>query len=440
LNKEFLRDYAAREIEYDNKLSELSLRDRRGVVEEYKTRFRHLQEPVAWSHGHMSIWPQIPLYGTLIVPLYPFAETYTRAGKGKQERFEPFSRVHGFNPSDVDQLVDFARNTGRVAFVLANSPKDYEGLDFLDLIFSELRPPRNYHLLSKPSLSSPELERLVHSEIEFDTLARIRYYRFLEMLSLSEAKNAVGPYDSGREMIDGPFTYAVLDILGYHDLTNLIAEALVDNPPRAVGLLHLYTELILGPRIQMLEAIHNVNLGMFTDPVGPAIGELEVNESNEAGGRPQSYEIGKYLMTKLTPYPVGFEACRVMCDRFRHNDLHHVMSALQTAVKSEDYSSIEAETKQLSEILDNLWDDAQSIQRKAKMIRAGIPLSIAALGGVAAGPIGAISGGVLAKLGYEILDKFIEIKTDSISEKIAKFSSPNYVVSIFDFKKKYNTT
>jgi hypothetical protein len=60
----------------------------------------------------------------------------------------------------------------------------------------------------------------------------------------------------------------------------------------------------------------------------------------------------------------------------------------------------------------------------------------AVLGAVAAGPV-AFVGGLLAGLGYTITEKILELETDSISERIAKSLTPNYLVNIFDFKKKH---
>jgi hypothetical protein len=431
-----LEDYSAKDTEEEKRIIGTFASGIDALRMRYRKRFPRLQEPIAWTHGLMSVWPQIPLYGTLIIPLHPLREKLSRKKGGKEERFEPFRGHHGFEPADVQQLVDFARNTGRVAFVLVKDATEYEGLDFLDPIFSELRPPRRMSILSElgKTLSTSELARLKYARIEFDTLGRIRLLSFLR--SLLDYRLESLPFDVSATYADGAYTYSILDFFGYSGLTALIREAMTDYPPRVLGLLHLYTELILLPRFDLLGGIHNINLTGFVYP--DAIQLLQTDKPDESKGRPYSYEIGKFLMNKLVPYPVGFEACRTMCDTYKHYDLQQVMLALQRAARAEDYSGIRSGSKQLAETLDNIWSDTNKIASKANIIRAGVPLSIALLGEVAAGPIGAITGGFLAKLGYDVLEKFMEIKTEALSEKIAKYSAPNYLVSVFDFKKKYD--
>lgn len=89
-----------------------------------------------------------------------------------------------------------------------------------------------------------------------------------------------------------------------------------------------------------------------------------------------------------------------------------------------------------SEILDNVWSD-KTIPRRVKDLQIGIPLFMAAIGGVAAGPIGA-TGGFLAGLGYNLAEKIIDLNTEGLSERLAKLKTKSYQANIYDFKKKYN--
>jgi len=54
----------------------------------------------------------------------------------------------------------------------------------------------------------------------------------------------------------------------------------------------------------------------------------------------------------------------------------------------------------------------------------------------AAGPIGA-AGGFLAGLGYSVADRFIDLKTEGLSERLAKLKTRSYQANIYDFKQKY---
>lgn len=71
-----------------------------------------------------------------------------------------------------------------------------------------------------------------------------------------------------------------------------------------------------------------------------------------------------------------------------------------------------------------------------KGLHAGMPLSMAAIGSVVAGPIGAV-GGFLAGLGYSVTDKFVDLGTEGLSERLAKLKTKSYQANIYDFKEKY---
>ena len=75
------------------------------------------------------------------------------------------------------------------------------------------------------------------------------------------------------------------------------------------------------------------------------------------------------------------------------------------------------------------------IKLKTQLISGSASVSLGIIGSLATGFIGA---GILAGLGFQAVDKIAGLKLESLSEKIAKFISPNYLVTIFDFKKGYN--
>jgi hypothetical protein len=64
---------------------------------------------------------------------------------------------------------------------------------------------------------------------------------------------------------------------------------------------------------------------------------------------------------------------------------------------------------------------------------------MAAIGSVVAGPIGA-AGGLLTGLGYNVADKFIDLETEGLSEKLAKLKTKSYQANIYDFKEKYKSS
>jgi len=125
-----------------------------------------------------------------------------------------------------------------------------------------------------------------------------------------------------------------------------------------------------------------------------------------------------------------------MCDKYDYNGLNQVMNSLQKAVAAKNFSDMHTNAKNLSEVFDNVWHDASELGKKTTAVRAGVALSLAVIGTAAGGIVGG-AGGLLAGLGYAVGDTIVELKTDSISERIAKWLTPDYMVNIFDFKQKY---
>jgi hypothetical protein len=131
LNKEYLTDYGERERNCfgaflkdlnDGRIDELSQYPPLG-------RFPKAEAPLACVHPLLSnIYSIIPFYGTTIIYVMPSSKSM-------------FQSQNGFSPDDINKLVDFAKETGKMQFILAAEPEFYEGLDFLDPLFTELRVP-----------------------------------------------------------------------------------------------------------------------------------------------------------------------------------------------------------------------------------------------------------------------------------------------------------
>jgi hypothetical protein len=90
---------------------------------------------------------------------------------------------------------------------------------------------------------------------------------------------------------------------------------------------------------------------------------------------------------------------------------------------------------EISEILDAVWHD-KTIAQRIKGLRIGIPLSIAAIGNVAAGLIGGATAGFLATLGFELLSKYVNIE-EGLFEKVAKLRTTNCQANVYDFRETY---
>ena len=136
MNKEYLNNYAKEELykleQHYKKIRANNIEDAEGYPD--KSRFSKTNNPLVlcetatYRQYGEKIWSQIPFAGTLIIPLSPATE-------------ENFLREQGFDVNDIDKMINLAKDRGRIQFVLPSEPTDYEGLDHLQPIFQELRPP-----------------------------------------------------------------------------------------------------------------------------------------------------------------------------------------------------------------------------------------------------------------------------------------------------------
>ena len=94
------------------------------------TRFNKYQRPMAYSVPLRPPWVQIPFYGTTFLPIVPVLS---------KEEFE-FS--HGFSSDNIDRMIDFSKETGKIQFVLAMDARLYEKMDYIEPILCELKPPQ----------------------------------------------------------------------------------------------------------------------------------------------------------------------------------------------------------------------------------------------------------------------------------------------------------
>lgn len=83
----------------------------------------------------------------------------------------------------------------------------------------------------------------------------------------------------------------------------------------------------------------------------------------------------------------------------------------------------------------------KTIPARIKGIKVGVPLLIAVIGYLAAGPLGAMGGSLIGELGFKLVDKTIsslfDAQTTDLAEGLAKLRAKSFQVNIYDFKKKY---
>ena len=415
MDREYLEDYEQAELdEFERYLKRIE--NNNLYFEKYRyppnERFINLQKPVAVCTGDITshldnVWAQVPFSGSLILLLPPLPlHTYEK---------------EGYEISEIPKLVEFVKETGRLQIALNAWPSSYEGLDFLDPIFKELKPP---FLQGAPDFifgGKKELEKASHT---FLTLGKVQFLETIRSECESEgiSKRAI------TELF-GKFlaTYTVLKLCKY-TIAEEIENQVVDDPEKALPLLIVCRKFITDPLRNLRSDLDNFAMEDFK--------EAEILPSIY---RPQKIrfpcEIGKFLLKKLTYAPQGIRACNAVIDEYDAYDLRKAIESLNEATVTNHPDIVEMSIEALSEILDNFWND-KTIPRRIKGLRIGIPLSMAVLGSVAAGFIGA-AGGLLAGLGYSVADKFIDLETEGLSERLAKLKTKSYQANIYAFRKKF---
>ncbi len=412
MDREYLEDYEQKErSEYEN--LEKRIREGRFDFEKDKyppdERFVNLQRPVALvsleAANVRSLWTQVPFCGSVALSLMSLPQSL-------------FERWY-FKISDIPKIIDFIKETGRLQIVLSDPPTKYEGLDHFDLFFKELNPP--VHYVAPHSIFGNKKEIQEVTDVFF-TLGNVRFIDFLR-----ERSHEISSRSLSLAIELALNTYTVLK-LGHYTVVEDIENLMLDDPRKALALFHICQDFIVYPIVELRSDLKNFTLeGIRRAKVLPLVYQ------------PQEIrfpcEIGKFLLKKLTYAPQGLRACNKLIDEYDAYDLRKVVESLNEAIITNHPDIINKGAEALSEILDNVWNDP-TIPRRVKGLKIGIPLSMAAIGNVAAGPIGA-AGGFLAGLGFNVAHKFIDVETTGLSEKLAKLRTKSYQANIYDFKKKY---
>jgi len=261
-------------------------------------------------------------------------------------------------------------------------------------------------------------DEIEKAQTTFDTLASIKYFSYLQ-------------YTIPSRLLPGTWkahwvAYTVLSVIG-SDLAKEIENLLIDDPIEAEMMLSLCRIFIDEAIRDPLCAVRN-----FT---------TEQNRLAQSYNIPQSkeprfpIEIGKFLMSKLTYAPKNLRACNDLIDHFASYDLQRLQQSLNEAIIHNQPNYAYETAKQLEEVLDNVWND-KTVPRTVKGLKVGLPLSIAAIGSIAAGPIGGLSG-LLAGFGFDVLSRLVSSESEQLSERLAKIFVRNYQANVYDFKRNY---
>ena len=356
------------------------------------------------------IWPLVAFSGSAIVPIMPI----------EREQFESF---HMFKISEIEQMVSFAEDTGKLQFLLMRQPTDYYKLDFLEPIFKRLRPPQ---FMGIP----------IYEYANYDTLSQ--YYREFTAIADSGFRDhvrkvsAVGhnkrAFDSLMTNLQGD--YMMLRAISNTEFSEEFAQLFRSDFENAGKLLETIDILVLRPLRNPLKCMDAYPLE--TIRVGQSIG---LDNAFNSGNR-FPCELGRLLMKKMTCYPESLDACKQITANYDDQDVIKLLQAVNEGVSKNNPEAVEKNEKELSAALDNVWNN-KALLRKITGIRFGVPLMLGAIGTVAGGLSGGYAG-LLSGLGFNAADRLFEYRGDAFSEKMSKFLTPSYQAIIFDFKKKYS--
>ena len=273
----YLRNYEEEELEQKSRFETAFLRGETNSYPAY--RFRNIKLPVAHRAVDSVLWPQIPMFGSVIVPIFPTTK-------------ESFADVHKFDTHELDRLIDIWKESGRVQFSLAAGPTRYEGLDFLERLLTEVKPVIGFGL---PLARLGDGESTKKIEAEFDAASSIAFWPYVREFLGDQGLDPTYVEDR-YNMLRAAFVN--LRLLGFTRLTDSIMDTIGVDPADA------YVKLLFNKKFL---------LNQLTDPIGGtccfSLDELRIMKGvdvervvrPEIGQLPN--EIGAFLLKELTPYP-----------------------------------------------------------------------------------------------------------------------------------------
>lgn len=369
-----------------------------------------LNEPYTYNIPSTPIWPLIPLYGTTIIKLYPIAE------KSK------FAKYHGFDIEDIPLLIQLAKDMKKVQFTLADAPTKFEGINFLEQILDEMEPPTTAFI--PLDINENDIE-------DFVSLSnRSRFPGFCEKRFKKLGVEA--------DLSDMGGTYAQLRYLGLHDVADRIRFCIT---------IEKYDEAL-----ELISTSRNFLTRPYVDPLKPIFSQLrEVAQYgemllSELHPRPTKkvefpYEVGVFLNDKLKLIvPKNVNGAMELSEKYELFDLRKVMKALNDNIKRGEAKAVMDGSREISEIFEEVWHTTDRLKRNMELVeRVGIPLGIAVIGHIADSLLKEEYPGLLIELGFDVINsRFGGELSRAASEKITKWTTPNHVVHLYDFRKKYS--
>jgi len=320
--KEFLEDYEKKEKERAEKYLKRLEEGKVCSADIYpqKDRFKNLKEPIAKSPlSGFPVWSVVPFYGSTLIPLIP---------RGDSKKFDELYTAGkiGFSSKDIDKMIDFVKDTGRIQFIINFSPTFYKNLEFLEPLFRELEPPAVIEPLDAL------IEERIRNEYatEFDTLTSLG---FEDYIRLTYGYAGIGGAYLKQKMDAYLRSYAGLKFLGYDELADEIGYLMITDRPEALRWLVIFGNMFVRPSLSPLKEINNFSIGQLTEFI-----ELGKNYGIKMQTIP--YEIGKFILEKLIRYPETLDGCLDIMQHYDGEELYNVLGALNVGVKERNIDII----------------------------------------------------------------------------------------------------
>jgi len=343
MDKEFLLDYEEGELEERRNFLKSLDEDFEFETDRFPSdnRFPRLAKPVAevsprrTGGTESDIWAQVPFCGSLLVPLPPIDM--------------PIFEKALFKVSEIPDIVDFVKERGRLQFALCALPSKYEGLDYLDPILKELKPPLITGLRMHDFVNAQEFS------VANEAYSQLAKGRFREAQERAFSRTSL-PQSTKRDFLEEHHSWFIFLKAIQHPFINDIENLMIDDPVQALKLLIVAGISIAEPLLDTRSDLRNLSLEDLRreDRYIPARYQHKAR---------LPCEIGRFLFEKRTLAPVNLESCCDMLDNFHFGELRKIMKALNDGIMSNEYDVVSKNTKELSDILDNIWEDLVLVSR-----------------------------------------------------------------------------
>lgn len=407
MKKERLIDYAVKENDLFEKHMKNAVDSTELLQYPPKDRFLKLNEPLvffdpfSYFNYKEKIWFQIPFAGTLMISLRNVPQN-------------DCLNYHSFEPNEISQLIELAKDKGKIQFGLQTLPTEYENLDYLDDIFNELNPPV---LFTQPFESLADNKILDKWRTSFDQHASISYYEAFEKIRQIPSPNYVSNLIEQHRGI-----YLSLKLLQWDNAIENLENVMIDDPILAMNLFEKYA-ILIGPKF-----------ASFTPNVSWGLKELKRFDLDANSLSNTFYpEIGSYILKQTMLHPFDYHECRSVIDHYDQNQLYTVYKSLYRSVQNQTFSDLTENIESIKEIMDNAWADGSKLVGKNKTIKIALDVVLGLCGAAASTLAGVGYPGLLAGLGFGVLTNNTPWSS-GLSEKILKHLQPDYLVNIYDFQ------